>query len=429
MRRSLVLAIALLALTAPVTRADQVSRSRESFTGNQAQLCRFALGPDAAECNIDGYDLSEANVAEYESSWVHRAIGLQRQLDRHAPLVGALFPHTHNSYNSQSYTPSLSRLDHNQLLSLTDQLRLDMRAIEIDIHRAPSVTEGRVGVIACHGQAGGGTLVHPGCTNEEPLSFYLAELRAWLDANPGELVLLYLENKLDGDVAAHDEAAANIEEHLGDVVFTTPSSCADMPYDATAAQILPKQVLIVGNCGPGAWGGWVHERGPRWDESSNPVGDDYDCAAERARDDYDGAIIRRYEDRTWLSAMAGSEGGITESEMAAMVACGVNLVGFDMLHPDDPRLQTLVWSWAPDEPRAPGCALQGADGRWTAAACGERHRAACFADGQWSVTKRPVRYAQAARACAFAAPWNGWENRRLLDVSGGDVWVAWSDTQ
>lgn len=429
MRRAALLAVALVAMAAPIARADQVSRSRDAFWENNAAACRTVLGADTAECNVDGYDLSEANVAEYEASWLHRAIGLQRELDRHAPLVDALFPHTHNSFNSEAYTPSLSRTDNNQLLSLTDQLRLDMRAIEIDIHRAPSVTEGRVGVVACHAQAGGGTLVHPGCTNEEPLSFYLAELRAWLDLNPDELVLLYLENKLDGDAAAHDEAAANIAEHLGDLVFTTASPCAEMPYDSTRADVLPKQVLIVGNCGPGAWGGWVHERGGRWDESSNPAGDDYDCAAERERDDYDGEITRRYEDRTWLTAMVGGEGGITKAEMASMVACGVNLVGFDMLHPDDERLETLVWSWAADEPSAPGCALQGADGRWVSRPCREKHRVACFADGAWSVSTKPVRFDRAARACSFAAPWNGWENQRLLAVSGGDVWVAWSHAQ
>ena len=430
MRRAAALvALALVALAAPVARADQASRSREAFYGTQAQLCRAALGADTAECNVDGYDLSAANVAEYESSWVHRAIGLQRQLDEHAPLVDALLPHTHNSFNSSAYTPTLSRLDHNQLLSLTDQLRLDMRAIEIDIHRAPSVTEGRVGVVACHAQEAGGTLVHPGCTNEEPLSFYLAELRAWLDANPTELVLLYLENNLDGDPAAHDEAAADVEEHLGDLVFKTASPCAEMPYDSSRADLRPAQVLIVGNCGPGAWGGWVHERGPRWDESSNPAGDDYDCAAERARDDYDGEITRRYEDRTWLTAMAATEGGITTAEMASMVACGVNLVGFDQLHPDDPRLETLVWSWAPDEPSAPGCALQGADGRWVSRPCGEKHRVACFADGEWTVSAKAVRFDKASRACAFAAPRNGWENQRLLAAGGGDVWVAWSDAE
>jgi hypothetical protein len=423
MRRLAPLALALVALAAPAARADQASRSQEAFVGGTAQACRAVAGTDTHECDVDGYDLSAANVAEYEASWTHRALGLQRDLGRTAPLRDVLLPHTHNSFNSEAYTPSVSRLDHNQLLSITDQLRLDMRAIEIDVHRAPSVTEGRIGVVACHAEPAGGTPIHPGCTNEEPLSFYLAELRTWLDANPTELVVLYLENNLDGDAAAHDEAAANIEDALGDLVFRPEAPCAEMPADRSIADLAPKQVLIVGNCGPGAWGGWVHERGARWDESSNPAGDDYDCAADRAAHDYDREITRRYEDRTWLSAMAGGEGGITDAEMRAMVQCGVNLVGFDMLHPDDPRLDALVWSWAPGEPSSAGCALQTGTGRWVARPCGERHRVACFAEGQWTVSAKPVRFAKAAGACAFAAPWNGWENQRLLAVGGGDVWV------
>lgn len=242
--------------------------------------------------------MSQARIAEYEGSDLHERIALQRELDRDRPLRDALFPHTHNSF--------------------------DMRAIEIDIHRAPSLTEGKVGVVACHAQEGGGTLVHPGCTNEEPLSFYLAQLRSWLDANPTQFVILWLSVMVDPD---------------------------------------------------------------------------------------------------------GEGGGITTSEMSDMVRCGVNLVGFDMLHPNDPRLRTLVWTWAPDEPSAPGCALQVGDGHWVSRSCGEQHRAACFAGGEWTVTADPVTYADAAAACAFDRPWNGWENSRLLDVSGGDVWVAWSDVE
>jgi hypothetical protein len=281
--------------------------------------------------------------------------------------------------------------------------------------------------------------VHPGCTNEEPLSTYLAELRRWLDANPEEVVLLYLQNELDGDPAAHDEAAANVVDALGSLVLPTPASCATMPYDASRADIKATgaRVLIVGNCGAGgAWGGLVHDRGNggRWDESGDPAGDQWSCEDERAENaDFDGDVVRRYEDRTWLSAMATTEGGITKDEMARMVACGVNLVGFDMLHPDDERLESLVWSWAPSEPSTAGaCAAQGADGRFVASSCREKRRAACHDGTGWSVTKKRVRWASAASACAkagssFDVPWNGWENGLLHTAGGGDVWVAYAD--
>jgi hypothetical protein len=431
MRRAVLLAVLLAALVPGIARADQVSRSREAFDQNNAAACRLVLGTDDATCNVDGYDLSEANILEYESSWTHRALAVQRSLDDDVPIRDALWPHTHNSFNSEAYTPTVSRLDRNQLLSITDQLRLDMRAIEIDIHRSVSVTDGRVGVVACHAQDAGGTIVHPGCTTEESLRPLLEELRAWLDANPTQLVLLYLENNLDGDAAAHAEAVSMIEETLGDLVHRPAGdACTALPLEKSRRDIRfgGKQVLLTGNCGPSGWNGWVFERGPDWDESSNPAGDDYRCRDERGDHDYDREMTRRYEDRTWLTAMVGGEGGITRDEMLAMVTCGVNLVGFDMLHPDDPRLETLIWSWAEptEEPSAPGCALQGTDGRWSTRPCEELHRAACFVDGAWSVSTDPVAWAEADDACAFARPWNGWENQELLTVGGGDVWVRWS---
>lgn len=434
MRRALLIALALLALTAPIARADRQSRGEEQIHQQLGQACRYPT--DASnECDpLDGYHLNEADVARYEDSWVHRAIGLQRQLDEDVALQDALFPHTHNSFNSEAYTPTLSRMDHNQLLSITDQLRLDMRAIEIDVHRSVSVHDGRIGVVACHANenAVGPAHAHVGCTTEEPLKPYLTELRSWLDANPSQLVLLYLENHLEDDPDAHAEAVANIEDELGSLVYRPSASgdCTALPIDESRAALRAggKQVLLTGDCGTDGWNTWVFERGERWDESGNDADKTFSCTADRVASSYGTDIIRRYEDRTWLSAMAATEGGITASEMSDMVRCGVNLVGFDMLHPDDPRLEALVWSWAPDEPSVPGCALQRGDGRWVTKACGERHRAACYADEMWSVTTEAVTYAEAADACAFAAPWNGWENGRLL-AAGGDVWVRWSDVE
>jgi hypothetical protein len=94
-----------------------------------------------------------------------------------------------------------------------------------------------------------------------------------------------------------------------------------------------------------------------------------------------------------------------------------------MLHPDDPRLETLVWSWAVGEPAVSGCALQGTDGRWVSRPCTEKHRVACYADGQWTVSAKAVRWDHADRQCAFAAPWNGRENELLRRAAHGDVWV------
>ena len=193
----------------------------------------------------------------------------------------------------------MSNLDPNQLYTVTDQLRMDMRGIELDLHWHL----GRRCVV-CHGQpvAVGPTAVHAGCSVDRGLAEALRELRAWLDRNPDEVVLLYLENNLDGVSAAHSAAAAALAAELGSLVLPTPagSPCGAMPLEMSRASIRATgaRVLIVGNCGPGGWGTFVHERGPQWDESGLDHGDDYSCSARsgvgRLRDALDPPLRGQY---------------------------------------------------------------------------------------------------------------------------------------
>lgn len=428
-------------------------RTAQSFVWGAGQWCRQLNEPEEVCTLQDGRDLSEAAMVRYEQSWTHRALTLQRDLDARVPLLRALVPHTHNSFNSSAYPPTVSGSDPNQAVSMTDQLRLDMRGIEIDVHWAPSLTadppDGGMAPIMCHGQPvdAGAAVVHAGCTVERHLRDGLAELRTWLDgqddAGTPQLLLLYLENNLDDNLAAHDAAARTIETELGDIVFRpTGERCAPMPLGLSRQQILDTgaRVLIVGNCGPGAWGTLVHERGPQWNESSSGPGDDYpdfaQCEAERARSDYANNWIRRWEDSTWLSAMAGASGDVTTTETRRMVQCGVNMPGFDQLRASDERLAQLVWSWAENEPAAGGdCAAQGADGRFRATGCLASMRFACVdGAGAWRVTTTAGPWSAGDAACAaafpgsrFAVPANGYDNELLrAAASPGDVWLNYA---
>jgi hypothetical protein len=423
------------------------------------QWCRQPHLADDVCAAVDGRDLSAAAMAAYEQSWTHRALTLQRGLDAGVPLLRALVPHTHNSFNSAAYLPTLSGTDANQAVSLTDQLRLDMRGIEIDVHWAPSPTadqrDGGMAPIMCHGQpaAVGPATVHAGCTYERHLRDGLAELRRWITAQDGagapQLVLLYLENNLDGGAAAHDAAARTIEAELGGLVLRPPAGqpCAPMPMSRARGDILAggHRVLIVGNCGPGAWGAWVHERGPRWDETSSGPGDDYPAfpsCLDRRTVDYTTHWIRRYEDSTWLSAMAGGASSeVTAAETGAMVRCGVQMPGFDQLRASDPRLEQLVWSWAKGEPfdaQSSDCAQQGTDARFHAVRCSARAAFACVdGSGTWRVTGLQGPWRRGAAACArtfpgsrFAVPPNGFENGLVRQAAppGVAVWLAYRRT-
>ena len=257
---------------------------------------------------------------------------------------------------------------------------------------------------------------------------------------------LYLENQLDKDPQAHRQASATIEEIIGDLVLRPPpgtgdGTCADAPMDGSRQDVLDagKQIVIVGDCGPGPWGTWVHERGPLWNESSHdgsyPEPGPDACDPDRAERDYDANFIRHWEDLTFLTAMVdGGSDPITPEVTNAMVRCGVDMIGFDELGPDDGRLEALVWSWAPDEPSLePGleCAARGTDGRFRMDGCSTVRPFSCrTAAGDWVVPESTGPWGDGEAVCAaagasFTVPPTGWENERLGAVAASATEGVW----
>jgi hypothetical protein len=400
--------------------------------------------PDVAARDVTALTSSpEPAVAAYERSWTHRALGLQSALGDDVGLRDAPFVGTHNSFNSiAEMGPTLSDLDSNQRLSLTDQLRVDVRSLELDLHWFPSLAAGGAQApVVCHAES-----QHEGCSIERPLGPVLGEIATWLHAHDDQVLLLYLEDHLDG-TAGHDAAAATIRSALGGLLYAPapgPSAtCAAPPLDLTrnAIRASGARVILVSSCGAGtAWPGVAYD----WSSAhveTRPVGFQAfpSCGPDFSRATYDRTLVRYFEDSTGLTAAASQVGaataddGITPATAAAMARCGVDLVGLDQLMPQDGRLDALVWSWAPGEPRAGAgdCALQRGDGRWRVRRCGERHRAACrTAGGTWTLSRTavPVRAAEAAcrdRNARFAVPRTGYEGQLLLAAAGdADAWLG-----
>ncbi len=477
----LVLALALLAGAAPAgsqSGTDLVDACLAN--GGSASLCRGLyqslripgglcrdVAANTPECAVfDGITIDEQLVAAQEASWLNEALSLQRGLDDPYPLQDELWTHTHNSYNADAYPPQLlSGLDRNHIYSIRDQLRMGARAIEIDIHYLPPlVGEVDNSVRACHGQVieTGVKPIHLGCELGSPLLIdLLREVRAWMDANPDEVLMIYLENKLDGDVDAHNQTSAAIDQTMGDVLVKPSADCEPLPMDTSRREIRDsgKRVIITGNASPG-WCDWVHERGPRWKEGGLGYGNDfpaYPCTERRASQDYANNWIRHWGDETGLSAGAGSGGDVTPTDALNMTRCGVNMIGFDNLVPFDERMGNLVWSWRTDEPSSYDdgvCASHGIDGRFHASDCSvtqeivkikRRGRPAkkkavdvftaqpfaCFDGTDWAVTSTADRFSNGQSVCqaeglgSFSVPWNGYENERLKAVRGdaGEVWL------
>ncbi len=420
--------------------------------------CRRAGAVSDEQCAAipAGRRVIRSAVDDYQRTWTHRALTAQYALGDDVPFANAPWIGTHNSFNSTSEFPTASHTDSNQQLSLTDQLRVDMRKLEIDVHWFPSLSAGGAKVpVVCHGR--GGDQLHAGCTTERTLAQTLPEVAGWLHANPGQVLLLYIEDNLDG-TEGQEATAQVLRDSFGSLLYRPPASgsggCASLPLSLTRRAVLAAgaQVVVVSGCGGGAgWRSTVFD----WDASPAPGtppvhvetsahGYGADCApGDFPRSTYETRLVRYYEDATFVSAAVdpSSPGyydtGVTKAAAANMVRCGVDLIDFDEVLPGDERLDAVVWSWAPGEPAAGAgdCAAQGADGRWRARPCRARLRAACRRpDGTWTVTARAMSPAGAARACRrararFAVPRTGSENvglRAARPGGTGDVWLAYA---
>ncbi len=379
----------------------------------------LALAPSAGAADVPGFS----------GTWLESAVGTQYELGddlafKDAPLLG-----THNSFNSQAEMgPELSLLEINQQRSLSEQLDIGIRSLELDLHPDPLAgAPGRP--IVCH------TTPREGCTVVKALDPILAEIARWLrrSENADQVLLLYLEDDLDSR-ELHDDAAATIEDELGELVYRPAGgggggSCMEVPGDLTRDEILDAgaQVLVVSGCGKGrtwrsqafSWERHLESR-PRDFADYPGCGPDYDSSQYRT------SLVRYYED-SLRAATAGADDGLTPETTAAMMRCGVDLLSFDRIEPLDGRLEASVWSWAENEPAAGRCALIRTGralpfGRWVSKPCdGAIARPACRDRSRWSVGKRRGDLTAGKRWCRnhgakLAVPRTGLENQRLREA-------------
>jgi hypothetical protein len=354
----------------------------------------------------------------HQRSWLHRALAFQYELAADVPMIDAPWIGTHNSANSAKQMPALSETDANQQLSLTDQLRLDVRSLEIDLH--PNALGEPV---ACHGQGEG-----LGCTTERSAAAVFDEIAAWQDAHPDQVLLVYVEDHLPA--AGEAEAMRLAGERLR--VLPADRPFATLTRDAVRAA--GARTILVGGTGSSPeWSASVFHWNPdEWEDRAHGFADCANAGSEAPP--YATRLIRFYEDSTWLTQQAelvgasSTDDGLRPDTVRAMAACGVDLFGLDQVVPGDPRLDALVWSWAEGEEPS-DCALLGDGGRWLASDCSGRRRAACrLADGSWIVTK-PVRSGKARKACAgrdasFTAPRTAAQNVALAAATDRRVWVG-----
>lgn len=313
-----------------------------------------------------------------ESTWLTEALKLQRDIDKDVPLKDATFLGTHNSYNSKAYQNLSGRYpDPNHTLSVTEQLNLGIRSIEYDAHWTLG-DKFKKEILLCHGTELIGCSVF-----DRKIEEGFIELRDWLHDHPHEVVLLYIENFLDGQ---EQRLTTALQSYLGDFIYTptlaTPNrvsnTCMSMPADISKAQILNagKQLLIVTKgCTNKSSNGNQNQSFadyvftgiggiPYFEDTflDGKIGlfDERDCGnIIFSADKNHNSLWRVLEDRTFIGNISGKAKELTAEDMKPLLTCGVNWPTFDMLKPDDERLYAAVWSWAKlyPQPNAGNCAF------------------------------------------------------------------------
>lgn len=414
------------------------------------------------------------DIGIYHCSWAHRALTHQRQLGLSLPFREIQIPSSHNSYNSSVY-PGLSSTDLNQTRSLVDQLQLDMRSIELDVHWYPHTASGGHAPLTCHGLGAGQD--HFGCTAaDRHLNKSLDEIVSFLESPQGQDQVLFIdiENSLSpGPLSgqgttteeAHAAALAAITEKLGAYIYQPLQNgvCQATPMDLTQQQMLDagKNILLNAPCTQAGWSDWAFEvnsarpgQKAHTGFSGYPDCDsaDFDFAQYRER------WVREWEDTTQLGAGTNPNlQRMSDQNLQDMNHCGLSFASLDRVDPNPPaagagnptyvgqgvNFDALVWSWAVDKPainETLECAqLERANGRFHDTSCETAQAHACLSSSALNapITDTANLWVMGSTAAfgqgtcpagyQFDVPRNGWLKQTLverMDALGVDnVWV------
>jgi len=383
--------------------------------------------------------LAASEIENYiNNSWQYQALELQSKIDLSTPLREASIPMTHNSYNSTHYSNLGSYFDPNHLHSITEQLDMGVRLLELDSHWFNG------DILACHGQDD-----HTGCSiYDGQIEERIGEINTWLrrPENADQVVFIYMEDHLDNHYA---EASLILDKYFADKIYPASSCNAQVPINLSKADILNagNQVVIYGggydcNAASGTnWGNYVHSGFFKTDNSG--LSATPDCSSDIFNPAYIAANITRvYEDSTTLSGMFGDPPpAIDAAYMKTLTDCGINTIGLDQLDYNDSRHGAAIWSWNTNEPNGgtnENCAITYEPNRLADVDCAHTYQFACVgSNGNWTISSTAGTWNEGSSTCTtegktFAMPKNGYQNHLLSQAKNATgvarAWVNYSDT-
>lgn len=389
-----------------------------------------------------------SDVSDFKSTWTYKALMLQGDIDLYSPLGKSSFITTHNSYNAGVYSQNGSYIDPNQKISVYDQLQIGVRALELDVHYTLSSSgfwpwEWKISEELKLSHAKGDLGTHP---NDRFFTQGLNEIKNWLSQNPDEVIIIYLEDYMEGK---YDKAISEMNGIIGSLVYK-PNGCQSLPMNISKSNVLGagKQILLTGgNCATVNWSNYVFKGSFSSTESLANFTSYPTCTAGSKNPAYlQSHLVRIFEDSTTLSDIFGNPGPpITATDAFNMTKCGIGAIGLDQIVPNDPRLAAQIWSWGTNEPNNVGgedCAVQRHDGRFNDLPCTLQRVVACRdqSSNNWFLTQLSYMWTEAAEACSsefpgddkvFSVPVNGYENAKLHGVKTAsgvyDAWINYTD--
>jgi Lectin C-type domain len=378
------------------------------------------------------------------NEWRVKALSIQNHIDVDVPLSEGFMLGTHNSFNAMEHATATRYLDPNHYMSMYDQLDAGVRFIIMDVHKFSKADsfwawEWDSELVLCHGQVD-----HSGCSAfDRTFLEGLVEVKTWLARNPGEVVHLKIDDKMDGE---YDVAGAFIEETLGDYLYR-PGGCSAVPADLSKRDVLDAGAQIFVST-RGACKNTIFQNSVFTDFESKQSFDQDNAVAGICPTDPTAGVSNAGEDRTVASEAFGvkdQDQRITADELRAFMKCGLNLTGLDMVgHADTDRITAAIWSWSSNEPNDWGtgedCGESRADGYFNDIGCDKSRHFACEnAAGDWYITNSSGTWSEGVATCdsetngeyQFAVPVSSWENQKLIqakeDVGVTTAFIHYSD--
>ncbi|KAG6950263.1 hypothetical protein JG688_00014234 [Phytophthora aleatoria] len=449
------------------------TRSPKNVTCTLVKLC---------DSNSVCSEVCEARTASIDP-WVVDTIAYQNEMSYAETLCYTQLPATHNSVITQargygnrdqlfnamlnaSNSNSYMRTS-NQFLSVTDQLDLGVRFLELDVHyfasslrsahcsefgiafvndAASALVSSLESVLDASGEDStvqwGSELV--GClpslsgirADEQRLhNESLGEITTWLSSHPEDLVVIYTE--IGDDVSTYSQIDALLELYtttFGDLLFS-PSN-----FDAaggdwngfTLEELISqgKQVILVTTPEANDQMFYMRELCAGWaDVPSSTTGSSGTFFGEMMNA---GTLVRAFKSVLHYATLteralsggsveldtASRPGHVNASSLPVFVDAGVNILAPDGL--DGAIMAAMVWSWAANEPdvnTASVVQLSAADGRWYGVADSSSiSHVACVSSSNRTTWQVVSQGSSCPDGYATGAPHLAVENSALLTV-------------